>query len=330
MNIIISHKSALEYLRTNRRAIANDENKRIRKMNLPDRPPSNTYLKDAERSSSYAYLPLELTYPINIMVGSQLARWKTTVVCPHVYTRQLPDWSFIRVSNKIAVSTPPLCFFQLANDLPLIKLIELGFELCGSYSLQGAKEKSIEPIGADKNIYGCPKLTNTKVLKAFVNRMVGVNGYKKASRALRYIADGSASPMETILFMLLTLPNKLGGFGLQGAELNRRINPKNNAKQRAKGEYYVCDIFWPEANLAIEYDSDTYHTGADRIASDSKKRLNLASYGITVITVTRIQIRNIKEFETLAKLIAKKLGRQFRQKNPQFLNIHRELRNLLL
>ena len=76
--------------------------------------------------------------------------------------------------------------------------------------------------------------------------------------------------------------------------------------------------------------SDYYHTGADRIASDSKKRLALAALGITVITVTNSQVRSSIEFESIAKLIAGKLHKQLRCKNPQSLKARRELRSLLL
>ncbi|MCL1896611.1 MAG: hypothetical protein FWG03_08705, partial [Clostridiales bacterium] len=275
-----------------------------------------------------------------------------------------------------AVSAPPFCFFQMAGELPLVKLVELGLELCGSYSLpaicgqgngrgnkQGVKEgiddktlhgdrESVvdrrlyshweEAAGEalhgqgeeviDNTAYGLPQLTTIKAIKAFTARMEGVSGQKKASRALRYIANGSGSPMETILFMLLTLPNNLGGYGLPAPELNKRIDKGNTAKGRPEPgkEYYVCDLFWPEARIAVEYDSNLYHTGADRIASDAKKRLDYKALGITPITVTSGQVRDAIEFEGVAKLIARGLQRQLRCKNPQFLKAKRELRSLLL
>jgi len=218
----------------------------------------------------------------------------------------------------------------MAGELPLVKLIELGFELCGSYSISPAGEYSPGVESADKTLYGHPPLTSTKAIKSLITRLEGVNGQKKADRALRYIADGSASPMETIIIMLLTLPHKLGGYGLPMPELNRRIDSENAAKWGSRRYYYICDLFWPKANIAIEYDSDFYHAGADRMDSDSTKRLDLTTHDINVLTVTNRKLRNPAIIESIAKLIAKRLGIRLRYENPQFLEARRELRNLLL
>ncbi|MCL2492638.1 MAG: endonuclease domain-containing protein [Clostridiales bacterium] len=313
-------------------------------------------------------MPSELSYPIHLAVSSPNTRRQTGLICPHVHTGKIPDWGFVEIGDGMAVSAPPFCFFQMAGELPLGKLIALGLEFCGTYSLsvKGERRREYANVsgggggnrggggggdgngngggggnrgldgpgqnsdGADKTIYNHPRLTNTKELKAFTSRMKGVGGQKKASKALMYIADGAASPMETILFVLLTLPYKYGGYGFPAPELNRRINFGRGAKQRANKAYYVCDFYWPEAGLAVEYDSNLHHTGADRIAEDSKRRTDLSALGIYVVTATNEQIRSIDEFERLARLIAKRLGKQLRYKNPEFLRAQRELRDFLL
>jgi len=224
----------------------------------------------------------------------------------------------------------------MADELPLIKLIELGLELCGTYSLPIKDEykPGVERAEAiDHTTYNHPPLTSAKALKAFLNRMKGVNGQKKAQRALRYITNGSGSPMETILFMLLTLPHKLGGYGLPLPELNKRIDPGKAARHRLIGSgktYYKCDIFWPKANLAVEYDSKTYHTNEERIIEDAKRRRELDAIGIRVETVTSNQILSITEFEIVARQIARKLGIQLRYSNPQHKEEQHELRRMLL
>jgi len=341
MDSIISHKSALEYWRLHGKAKTNNFVGQRRK-SLPVSIPKSVSIREGAH--------LGLSYPINLMIGCQKAKRKSRIVRARVYNGPIPYGSFVGISDGLSTSTPPFCFFQMAGDLPLVKLIELGFELCGSYSLasgiryskapdlgkgnerkiapEGEQEDTIEVI--DKNLYGRQQLTNTKALKKFVAYMKGVNGYKKAYRALRYIADGSASPMETVLIMLLTLPCKLGGYGLPAPELNRRVEIGNTAKRRSGKTYYKCDLFWPKANLTVEYDSDFYRTGANRIASHSEKRFNLTALGITVITVTSRQIRNIYEFDKIAELIAGRLRKRLRYEPMQFTRARRELRDLLL
>jgi len=191
-------------------------------------------------------------------------------------------------------------------------------------------ESEGNPESVDKTLYGHPPLTSVKEIKAFIAHMKGVSGQKKSKRALNYIADGSASPMETILSMLLTLPQKLGGYGLPAPEMNKRIDVGSRTKTQSKKAYYICDLYWPKAKLAVEYDSDSYHTGTDRIASDSAKRLDLDALGINVITLTSRQIRNPAVFESITKLIAKKLGKRLRFTNPQFKAVNRKLRDMLL
>jgi len=344
--IIISHKSALEYWRlrgnnsrgnnsrgnysygNNSRGNNNTDNfTRYRRKSLPVSLPSSATIYDGT--------PKGLSFPVNLLVGCHNAKRKTQVVQSRVYTGPTPSGCLISIGEGVAVSTPPFCFFQMANELPLIKLIELGFEFCGSYSLPAVIESEKDLITVDNTSYGQPQLTSLKAIKDFVAKMEGISGQKKSFRALRYIADGSASPMETILLMLLTLPHKLGGYGLPMPVLNKRIELRKSGKRRSGKSYsgksyYKCDFFWPSDNLAVEYDSDFYHTGADRIASDSQKRLDLTALGITVITITNRQVRNKVEFETIAKLIAGKLHKQLRYKKSRFQIAERELRGFLL
>ncbi|MCL1896470.1 MAG: endonuclease domain-containing protein [Clostridiales bacterium] len=329
MEMIISHKSALEYWRLHRKVKAPDFGKQRRKISPPARLPHPSVIRGR--------MPSELPYPIILLVGNQNAKRKSRLFQTRVYTGEPPVGCFTNIDEGLAVSTPPFCFFQMACELPLVKLIELGFELCGTYSLPVSRKhgnvQNNEDGIAKQTSYKHPQLTNTKAIKNFTSRMEGVSGQKKACRALRYIADGSGSPMETILFMLLTLPQKLGGYGLPTPELNKRIDTPYAAKNSAVPvkEYYVCDLFWPEAKLAVEYDNDLYHTGADRIAKDSNKRLDLKARGITVITVTNIQIRSAIGFDRIAKTIAGALHKRLQYANSQqFQKAKRELRRILL
>ena len=342
IDTVISHKSALEYWRLHGNVKIVDVAGK-RRNRLPAKIPNHGIIRDL--------VPSGLSYPVNLLVGSHNARRKSKIVAPRIFTGSTPKGCFISIGGGMVVSAPPLCFIQMAYELPLIKLIELGFELCGSYSLHASTKHGTSladvnnsgPADIDRTLYGHKQLTNIKEIKEFTTHMKGMHGYKKALRAIRYIIDGSASPMETILVMLLTLPYKLGGYELPAPELNKRIdlgyaatlrpgssfNKSVSSFVRSGRAYYVCDLFWPEVKLAVEYDSNFYHTGADRIISDSEKRLDLNTLGINVITVTSRQIRNIDEFENIAKLFARKLHKRLRYKTPQFTDAKRELRDLL-
>ena len=135
--------------------------------------------------------------------------------------------------------------------------------------------------------------------------------------------------METKLAILLTMPYKLGGYHLQMPECNSDIVPVKTAKRSASKKFYTCDLYWPDYGLAVEYDSDSFHTGPERIASDSMKRNALASMGVSVITVTNKQLHSVSELEKVARVLAGRMGRRLQFKNPGFSAAHSELRKLL-
>ena len=252
----------------------------------------------------------------------------------HVFSGDTPPGSFFVAENGLEVSSPEFCFLQMAGTLSLPRLIELGYEFCGGYSLPIAGDVK-KP---DRGFYNRLPLTSIKKLTAFTSRMKGVKGCLKAVRALRYILEGSASPMETKLSILLTLPYKYGGFGFPKPVLNARVAPRKAdrrteqrteqmAGRRITGkEYYVCDLYWPDHALAVEYDSTQFHTGSAHITDDSKKRNALTAMDIKPITVTAQQLYDSREFESVAAVLAKRIGKRLVYKNPGFEAAHYGLR----
>ena len=250
----------------------------------------------------------------------------------HFFPEVLPDRCLVDLGGGLLVASPELCFFQMASELPLIKLIELGYELCGSYTY-ALKTNVIEDESAEANRqadYNYNLITNKKRLAAFVAQMPGKHGKKNATRALQHIIDGSGSPMETILAMLLILPHNLGGYGLPQPEMNRRIDPKAAIKNDSSKQFYKCDLLWKDFNVAAEYDSNSHHSDGVNIADDSIKRGDLALSGIDVITVTSKQIYSAKECDKIARRVASKIGKRLQIKNPKFNLVCLELRNQLL
>jgi len=321
MDIVLSHISALEYWRLYGISKASGSARQRRKR-FPVDTPKFTDIRDK--------LPSGLSSPLHIVVGSLSGMRKSRLIRARVHTGPPPEGCVVGIDEGVAVSSAPFCLFQMAGELPLIKLIELGFEFCGTYALAVGNDYNPGEDTRDKTTYGRPPLTTKKAIKAFTNRMAGVKGQQKVSRALPFIADGSGSPMETILCLLLALPYKYGGFGLPIPELNRRIDLGNVSRRRARSSYYKCDLFWPSANVAVEYDSDFYHAGSDRIYSDSKRRFDLDELGIKVYTVTSKQLRDPKEFERIARRIARRLRKRLRYDESKFIKANRELRKLLL
>jgi hypothetical protein len=230
----------------------------------------------------------------------------------------------VETEDNFRVSSPEYCFLQMAASLSLIELIQLGFEFCGSYGFHGGRISGLEALKAETEtgFFSCQPLTSVAQISRIITRLQGSYGSGRALQALNFIADASASPMETVLTILLSLPYRYGGYGFALPLLN---HPIDRGLSR-----YRCDLYWPKAKLAVEYDSDQFHTGADRIAQDSIRRNTLALLGIEVVTVTWQQIRTASKFREVAFLLSKRLGKRLTFKDPQFTAAHLVLKSQLL
>ena len=217
----------------------------------------------------------------------------TASLVSHKWT-SLPASSFVDAGPGFLVSTPEFCFLQMAREMTVAQLVQLGLELCGTYALaeNGPAISREAP------------LTTAAKLRAFVEAAAGAPGRATALRATRYLLDGSASAMETLLALLLYLPNNLGGYGLKKPKLNYRVDVPASLHELAARRDCLCDLCWPEANLAVEYDSRLHHSEPGRQSSDARRRSTLIAPGFTVITVFPGHITDSGTFNRLARQAA--------------------------
>jgi hypothetical protein len=264
-----------------------------------------------------------LSKPLNLLINDRGACRKSALIQSHFSKGPFPYGCFVKIENGLLTSSPELCFVHMANRLSLIDLIQLGYELCGGYTLPAepsARGQAYrETTGGFVN---CPPLTNVAAIENLLKKLSGVHGQKRAVRASSYILDNAASPLEAKLTLLLTLPYRLGGYGLPKPRLNFPID--DGQVQRR------CDLYWPEAKLAVEYDSDQFHVGAERINLDSMRRSALELKGISVVTITRQQIYKMYRLHEVASLLAKRLERRLSPRDPNFTSRQLKLRAHLL
>lgn len=261
--------------------------------------PSSSEIRQLKQGD-FAFAP----EPLHVLVPRAGSRGSVDGVSYHAQTTCLPPGSLVRMDESTLIASPELAFTQMANSLPPHLLAKLGYELCSIYSM----------LPSSTALYGKPvPPTSTQALNAYLTRAKGLPGTAAALKALRYVADVSGSPMETALALRFCLPSRLGGYGLPLPKMNYRVNPQHNRKLSTGKRYYLCDLFWPEARLCVEYDSDSEHTGPERIASDARRRNDLTDLGITVIVATKQQVTSTRGFDVLAQQVAKALGRRIRK-----------------
>ena len=136
--------------------------------------------------------------------------------------------------------------------------------------------------------------------------------------------------MESAVSLMVGLPQRLGGLGLPRPTLNQRISPGRRGRAATSAHFYDCDLFWPQARLALEYDSDLCHTGADRLNSDAARRTALLALGITVVTATRDQIYRPRQFRQLETTLRRQLGVRRQVRCADFERRQEELRRYAL
>ena len=315
MDILVGYRSALEYWRLvgpgflrgyqERRAATRRAARALTSSSKPRLAQGNRR-------------PAGCKLPVRAIVGTIEARTTTACLVSHKWTT-LPANSFIDAGQGFLVSTPEFCFLQMAREMTVAQLVQLGLELCGTYAL----------VDDGPAVSRDASLTTAAKLRAFVEAAAGAPGRAKALRATRYLLDGSASAMETLLALLLYLPNNMGGYGLKKPVLNYRIDVPPSRRDLADRGYCLCDLCWPDAKLAVEYDSELHHTDPDRQSSDARRRSTLIALGFTVVTVFPGHIADSGTFNRLARQVAKATDKRLRYRDPEFTRKHLELREQL-
>ena len=300
MKTLISHRTALNYWRIHFPIDA--------ELGLNSQV-SHSEAVNCRKTEILADVPETLIEPnaaVDVLVFEKAQRRQSKQIISHVWETALPEGSFYREWG-VYISSPEFVFLQLAAELTVSQLIALGCEFCGTYVLvpKGAQHAS----ALDECPTRVAPLTNLEKLAAFIDAAGPARGKEKARRALRYIVEGSRSPMETMVYMLLCLPPKLGGYSFPKAQMNAYIEFDEEARRLAGSHHGYGDICWPNPKLDIEYHGEV-HVGASNMKHDVGRELGIEHMGWHVITVTSPQVFGIEEFETIAKEAAKRVGKR--------------------
>ena len=235
-----------------------------------------------------------------------------------------PDWSFRRIRPDIFVASPELCFLNAATVLPFNALVLYGMELCGTYARTEAMDASwrtdasrnrgitseapyayaaSEPYYASTTRYKRNPLTTAQKIEAYLDKSTGAAGIKAAKQACQYLLDGSASARESVLATIMTLPPRLGGFGMPTPDLNYGIEVNLLSKLCAGQKITLHgDVVWRYARLVVEYDG-AQHGLIDNHTADKQRDHLLLEAGYEVVRFTDKSIRSSLELERLARTI---------------------------
>lgn len=226
---------------------------------------------------------------------------------------------FCKIAENAYTVSPEMLFVQMANRLPLIDLIRLGMELCGTYA----------PCPYSDRFDERPPVTSTKRLKNFCERVKGMRGAAAALKALNWMVDNSNSPAETALVLYLCLPVRMGGYGFEFPNMNPETPLGKRASRMADYPTMRCDLHWVAKHVAVEYDSDQEHLSSQSASRDALRRNVLGYKDITVITVRKPMLYTPHAFDDVVRQLARALGRRLRPRDLEFTTTRAELRYAL-
>jgi very-short-patch-repair endonuclease len=240
---------------------------------------------------------------------SQGERTKFVLDETHYRVLPLPAGAVVRHGGE-TVASPELVFLDLARQLGFHQTVLLGMQLCAS----------------DSN--GSKPLTTAAKLQDVLKGCPGHHGIKAAARAMRYVADNSWSVMESLLYMLLTLPHNYGGYGLKGAALNKEIRLKEKGAAQ-KANRFFADLYWEKAKFVVEYDSAEYHNNVNSWMKDARRITTLERSGYKTLSFNTAQLYHDDACTEMAEVIATYLGRRIQIRTPCYPEGKARLRGLL-
>ena len=270
--------------------------------------------------------------PVHAYVAERSKGTSTKRLVTHVYNDSMPYGAMINLGHGVCICSPQFMFMQLGAELDLIDEIRVGMELCGTYSKWRLEPDRMgdpyfrAPADERSCTFKLPAVMRLKTVEGFVDRNSLCRGSVGARAALKWVLEGSASPMETAVYLLLCLPRRLGGYGLPKPILNPKLiisNP-DGTKER------YPDLFWLGANIDVEYNSDSDHSGEWSRYRDSRREVELTVANIKVLPLTRQQLMSIEGFDAFAQGLRRMLHIRTRPLDAEWEYKRDQLRHRLL
>lgn len=297
MSIILSHGTARAF----HRAVADTRGlqsyparKKCLKLSAPDAGLRAT----AREKLAARGVPACETDALEVLVASAGSRRQSKRLRCRVFAGELPAGTLLSLGDGVFVADIRLCALQAAQHLTFCELVEYYFELCGGYSM---------PFDDGDDYVDRPAPTSTARLGRFFEAASRHPGSNAARRALKYVRDGSRSPLETALVMTLVLPRRLGGLGIRDVQMDYRIPVGNRMRDLTRRTRLYCDAFIKRGKLDIEYHG-FFHDAEEQAVIDDERVNALRAIGVSVVAIRRGGFFDRLAFERFTRSVQRELG----------------------
>ncbi|HJA29978.1 MAG TPA: hypothetical protein IAA15_10505 [Candidatus Olsenella pullicola] len=277
-------------------------------------------------------LPQELSgftaaRPLSLASFSRETRSQSSLVDPRAFLARLPEGSFLeviredgtpfgseRVPVRLFVESPGISLVGFARrllklvrggaiseDAAFVRLLSLAMEACGLYArdpcapLTGECAYDVESVGSADD------------LRLQLGELSRLQGLRLAREVASYAKDGSGSPGETLLSLVMRLPPRRGGIPLPDFVENEPVEWPEDARDVVKHQTMRPDFHWPKHRVASEYNGGA-HGQSSAYVEDSFRVQDYAACDIALVPATYDDIRNAASLERFVRLVAKKLA----------------------
>lgn len=332
MAIVFGHVWAIWWWRcTHTRATA--DSLRVNTCSLSQAPTSAKELRAAKideiRQSHLARgFPRDL--PMDLVAKTAVPRARYVHIKVRCWNGHVPLGAICTAGSQLTCS-PEFCYVLVASDIRRIcqeslqdwqysvVLVELGCELCGTYSKQdtarGFKNRLVPLVSAAQ-------------MRDFACSLAHERGAGRAYDALRWVLDFLNSPMETVVYLMLCLPRAWGGLELPRPRSNCLLPVPEELWQKTDARHVKPDLYWVEWGLAVEFFGEEYHEGKGQ--EDLQRQEIEQDMGLKVVTFWKGDLSNLDRFNAKARSVAQYLGRSLPEPSKKFSLCQKQLMDMLV
>lgn len=263
----------------------------------------------------------------------------------------LPFGSVLDTDYGFAVTSPAATLLTMARRVSRLELLMAAYEMVGEFAvfnpntwaedyleqaiLQGFIRswegwRRVENVdGNGTSLWKRKPLLTIDELRSFCDDVPGFHGVKNLRWAVERVTGITASPFEVQASMLLGLPRANGGEGLD-IKNNQRIRLSPRARRIYPHDSCYADILiegeGKAAGVIVECQGRSVHASEAAGISDSNRTTALMSMGYEVILLTIDQLKDLKSFESVLDIIAKKASIPRHEKTARQLAAQADLR----
>ncbi len=190
-------------------------------------------------------------------------------------------------------------------------------------------ELCFDTRGRPTRLWRRPPLTSKGRIARYIDGVGHTRGVAPLRHVLGNVIDGSASPLETEVLLMLCGSKWIGGEGWEEPWVNRRLDFPLNIRALSGQGYAIPDQMWLDRGIIFECQGKAFHADEQGFEVRNGRRAGLEALGFEVREITDAQVRNLEIWDAMLEGFSRALDMPLRKRTPAFLRRRDELRGEL-